>query len=139
MKSVLKIKMQSMLLPGAGGGSAVVDTETVHDEYGIPYIPARRLKGLLRESALETSEMCSLSGLNWITGADVENVFGSSEERLIVRDCRIEGYEASQQGRSNRCRLPDRYQKIHLSQSPSETVPSDIRRFLDRTKDKSTP
>ena len=49
MKWVLKIKMQSMLLPGAGGGSAVVDTETVHDEYGIPYIPARRLKGLLRE------------------------------------------------------------------------------------------
>ena len=94
MNWILKIQMQSMLLPGAGGGSAVVDTETVRDEYGIPYIPGRRLKGVLRESALEASEMCKLAGLNWITESDVETAFGASEERLIVRDCRIEGYEA---------------------------------------------
>ena len=37
--------------------NSIVDTDIVYDEYGIPYIPAKRIKGCIREAALEMMEM----------------------------------------------------------------------------------
>lgn len=49
---ILKIELQSPTLPGGGEGWAEqVDTDVVYDELGLPYIPAKRIKGILREAA----------------------------------------------------------------------------------------
>jgi len=53
----LIIELKSDAIPGAGEGlSGIVDTEINCDEFGIPYLPAKRIKGILRESALELNK-----------------------------------------------------------------------------------
>ncbi len=53
MMHEIRIKLQSDLCVSAGDGYAgVIDTDIVLDKYGIPFIPARRLKGCLRDAAV---------------------------------------------------------------------------------------
>ncbi len=48
----LKITLKSDLCAAAGTGfSSVIDNDACFDRYGLPYIPARRIKGCLREAA----------------------------------------------------------------------------------------
>lgn len=52
--SKLTMTLLSDALPGSGEGLAgFIDTDITFDEYGIPYIPAKRIKGILKESAEE--------------------------------------------------------------------------------------
>ena len=52
--SKLIMTLLSDSLPGSGEGLAgFIDTDITFDEYGIPYIPAKRIKGILKESAEE--------------------------------------------------------------------------------------
>jgi CRISPR-associated protein Csx10 len=49
----LSMRLVTDAVPASGEGVAgIIDTDIVYDEHGIPYIPARRIKGVLRESAL---------------------------------------------------------------------------------------
>lgn len=41
--------------------NSIVDTDIVYDVYGIPYIPAKRIKGCIRETALELLEFGLIS------------------------------------------------------------------------------
>ena len=53
-KEKISITLRSDLCAGSGYSySGVIDSDICYDEYGIPYIPGRRLKGCMRE-ALET-------------------------------------------------------------------------------------
>lgn len=76
----IKIITCSPLLLGSGEGwSSFIDTDIVFDKYGLPYFPARRLKGLLRESAQEVIEMFVKSRLNHLwqdENSVLETVFG---------------------------------------------------------------
>jgi CRISPR/Cas system CMR subunit Cmr4 (Cas7 group RAMP superfamily) len=57
----LKLTLLSPCLIGSGEGfGAVIDSDIVFDEFGIPYIPAKRIKGCLRDSAIEVCEMFKL-------------------------------------------------------------------------------
>ena len=48
----LKIELQSDLCAGSGCSYAgIVDSDSCYDEYGMPYIPARRIRGCMRETA----------------------------------------------------------------------------------------
>lgn len=50
----IRIQLRSDLCTYSGEGyNAIVDTDVVYDKYGIPYIPAKRLKGCIREAAME--------------------------------------------------------------------------------------
>jgi len=61
----LKIELLSPALIGAAEGfGAVIDSDIVFDEYGIPYIPSKRIKGCLRDSATEVCEIFRQSGIN---------------------------------------------------------------------------
>lgn len=54
----MKIKMSlvSEAIPGSGEGlSGIIDSDISSDEFGIPYIPSKRIKGVLRESGLDLS------------------------------------------------------------------------------------
>lgn len=50
--------------------NSMVDMDVVYDAYGIPYIPAKRIKGCIREAALELQEF----GL--ISASEYERLFG---------------------------------------------------------------
>lgn len=63
---------------GSGEGySTIIDSDVIFDDIGIPYIPARRIKGLLRESAEDVIQIAksafpSLNGKNSI----IKDLFG---------------------------------------------------------------
>ena len=58
----LYIKLLSDLCTYSGESyNSMVDTDVVYDKYGIPYIPAKRIKGCIREAALELLEFGLIS------------------------------------------------------------------------------
>lgn len=58
----LYIKLLSDLCTYSGESyNNMVDTDVVYDKYGIPYIPAKRIKGCIREAALELLEFGLIS------------------------------------------------------------------------------
>lgn len=57
MKYQLTLKNQSLLLTGSGEGSTLIDSDVVFHPTGFPYIPARRVKGMLKESLEEVMEI----------------------------------------------------------------------------------
>jgi len=49
MTYLLEIKLLSATCPGSGEGWAgIVDTDIITDSSGLPFIPGRRIKGILR-------------------------------------------------------------------------------------------
>jgi CRISPR-associated protein Csx10 len=48
---------ESMLLAGSGEGGVLIDADVVFHPTGFPYIPAKRVKGMLRESTEEVLEI----------------------------------------------------------------------------------
>ena len=53
----IKLELLSDLCTSSGDTvSGIIDTEVCYDENGIVYIPAKRVKGCLREAALELKD-----------------------------------------------------------------------------------
>lgn len=76
---ILKIEFLTPCLIGSGTGySALIDTDIVFDDAGIPFIPAKRIKGCLRDSATEVCEYLDLAGI------DLFNLKKESGEFSIV-------------------------------------------------------
>ena len=72
------MELKSPVLPGSGEGlGSLIDADIIYDNYGLPYFPARRFKGLLRESAVEVKEMLELASIQYLLGVGVDDVFGS--------------------------------------------------------------
>ena len=58
----IKIQLLSDLCTYSGESyNSMVDTDVSYDRYGIPNIPAKRLKGCIREAALEMKELGMIS------------------------------------------------------------------------------
>lgn len=84
----IRIELMSDLCTASGEGySTTIDTDVVTDKFGIPYIPARRLKGCLRDAAV------------YIYGEDtdiIDRIFGVkggiSPGSLVVENATIEEY-----------------------------------------------
>lgn len=68
-----KLQILSYTLAGSGESEVLIDNDLVFDNLGIPYIPGRRIKGLLKESALEVLEMLGVDDSFLIDG-----LFGAS-------------------------------------------------------------
>lgn len=87
----LKLTLKSDLCAGSGYSYAgIVDSDTAYDDCGLPFIPARRLKGCMREAA-ETI----LYGL--YTDGQIESVFGKSGSEsgseLLIDNAYIKDYD----------------------------------------------
>lgn len=87
---MLEMELLSDAIPGSGEGlSGIIDIDVASDEYGIPYIPAKRIKGVLRESALELKDTAVLH-------CAVDDIFGSSGQQegtaFKISDGYIENY-----------------------------------------------
>lgn len=78
-KYQIMIKLLSDLCVSDGGiYNSSIDTDVCYDDYGLPYIPAKRLKGCIRESAQEL--------LDWGEDMPVDEIFGAAgKQRAAVR------------------------------------------------------
>jgi CRISPR-associated protein Csx10 len=60
----IKLELKSPALVGAGVGfGAGIDSDVVFDDFGLPYIPAKRIKGCLRDAAQEVREIFKSAGI----------------------------------------------------------------------------
>lgn len=87
-----KIGLLSDALPASGiTTSAVIDTDVAADDLGMPFIPAKRIKGLLLESLTEVGE---------ITGhkTGIDTLFGkvgeAGSQSFFISDAKVENYES---------------------------------------------
>lgn len=78
----VEIELLSPTQLGSGQADVITDSDSVHDKYGMPYFPGKRLKGLLYESALEMAEINKV----WFTEDNVKKLFGrNGQESSAVR------------------------------------------------------
>jgi len=102
----LRITLLSDTLIGSGEGhGATVDSDVVFDELGIPYIPAKRVKGCLRDSLTGIFEMFTMAGINAAFDMTIHNgefqavrdLFGSKGMQdpapVYFSDLTIPGYK----------------------------------------------
>lgn len=60
------IKLESDVLIGSGSGfGATIDSDIIFDSYGLPYIPAKRIKGCLVDSYNQVETMFTQSGIQF--------------------------------------------------------------------------
>lgn len=87
-KLELRIELKSDMCCGTGTGDGVrFDTVSSYNQYGLPYIPGKRLKGLLREQA-EFLRDCSA-----IEQTLIDKIFGNGEHAgtLTVNNAELIG------------------------------------------------
>ena len=90
-KFLLEIKLLSDMCVSDGGVyNSSVDVDICYDKYGFPYIPAKRIRGCLRECAVELQD--------WNLDIPWKKMFGQagdSKHRAAVRisDAHLAGYE----------------------------------------------
>lgn len=80
-KMKIEIELLSPLQLSSGREDIIHDSDAVHDSYGVPYFPGKRLKGLLYESALELVEMGAK-----FNKRDIDILFGNIGETRIRID-----------------------------------------------------
>jgi CRISPR-associated protein Csx10 len=93
MKLVMELKSDA--LPGSGEGlSGIIDADINYDELGIPYIPGKRIKGILKEAAEELVSAGQLSNIENLKNIPVETIFGKPGQKegtsLKISDGRLE-------------------------------------------------
>ncbi|CZE46254.1 RAMP superfamily CRISPR-associated protein [Campylobacter geochelonis] len=79
MQKQLEITLKSNALISNGDGYGLVDVDSISDEFGRFYIPAKRLKGVLKESATEVLEM--QGKLDDEIKNQINKLFGTSKEK----------------------------------------------------------
>lgn len=89
----ITVTLESPLHLASGAADVNVDADVVHDELGLPYFPARRLRGLLYESAIEVVEMGEASDAaeQFATRSTVEALFhhDGGNVQLVVDDLHL--------------------------------------------------
>ena len=85
MRKLMKIKLRSDLCAGVGKHyAAILDLYTALDEFGLPYIPSRRIKGCMREAA----DLIGVQSINELFGESGKGEAGS----LRIGNAVIEHY-----------------------------------------------
>ncbi|HJW87416.1 MAG TPA: RAMP superfamily CRISPR-associated protein [Candidatus Brocadiaceae bacterium] len=88
MKSyTIQIQLISDALISSGEGfGSLIDTDFVFDGPGVPFIPARRIKGCLRDAAQEVCEMLGSAGINSFVGLRKEARSDGSQGFCLVEE-----------------------------------------------------
>ncbi len=83
----LEITLMSDLCAGAGKHySSIIDLDTSLDEYGLPYIPAKRIKGCLKEAAAMIFNQYRIDEIFGIVGSN-------KSAPLSISDAKLENYD----------------------------------------------
>lgn len=87
---VMEIELLSDLCVSDGAVyNSMLDIDVCYDSFGFPYIPAKRLRGCLRECALELQD--------WGMRIEASAIFGEEGNRAAgvrISDAHLEGYES---------------------------------------------
>lgn len=87
----VKIKLLSDLCTASGETyNSLVDIDVVYDELGLPYIPAKRIKGCIRESALE---MMELGLMNETEFAEIFGQAGQKKAGFYISNAYLADYK----------------------------------------------
>lgn len=82
MKKKLIIELLSDCLPGSGAGNgSYIDTDCVFDAYGFPFIPSKRIKGCLRETAEKLQSMGYADNFS----EEIHSFFGTEDKDGSIR------------------------------------------------------
>lgn len=84
MKLAIEITTKSPLHIGSGRADVKLDAEIIHDEYGLPYFPGKRLRGLLYESALEICEMQPLADKDFAQVGILQELFNHQADSPVT-------------------------------------------------------
>lgn len=93
------IQLKSPLQLSSGAADINVDTDVILDEWGLPFIPGKRFRGVLYESALELVEMKEAIGETEgaLSRLVLQELFNRGQEESAVsanfEDFHIKGYE----------------------------------------------
>lgn len=93
------IQLKSPLQLSSGAADINVDTDVILDEWGLPFIPGKRFRGVLYESALELVEMKEALGETEgaLSRLVLQELFNRGQEESAVsanfEDFHIKGYE----------------------------------------------
>ena len=92
------ITLESETLIGSGYGyGVVIDSDVVYDDDGFPYIPGKRIKGLLRDSAEELADILQLTDKSTL----IRELFGTkgSDEsaKVYFSDFALQNVTATKQ------------------------------------------
>lgn len=98
---IIRMELLSHSIIGKGESwGSLIDNDVVFDEVGLPYFPARRLKGLLRESSYEVVDMLRLSKIDLFDYEQViKEAFGfsgaSRGSMLVFNNLHIPDYDTA--------------------------------------------
>ena len=110
-KMKIEIELLSPLQLSSGREDIIHDSDAVHDSYGVPYFPGKRLKGLLYASALELVEMGAK-----FNKRDIDILFGNiGETRIRIDNFYLKGRteaEDAEKIRSSWSYLENKYPEI---------------------------
>ena len=120
----LRVGLLSPLHLGSGQADVNVDAQIIHDKYGLPYFPGRRLKGLLYESGVEVAEMAELSGLPLFTGAQLDELFQRGSLGQVQLDLSNLYLEGSEEMRAEWGYLEERYPGLFRPEDVLESYTS---------------
>ncbi len=120
----LRVGLLSPLHLGSGQADVNVDAQIIHDKYGLPYFPGRRLKGLLYESGVEVAEMAELSGLPLFTGAQLDEFFQRGSLGQVQLDLSNLYLEGSEEMRAEWGYLEERYPGLFRPEDVLESYTS---------------
>jgi len=93
MNYQITVRLLADALIGSGEGfGAIIDTDVVFDEVRIPYIPGRRFKGCLRDSANEVLGIFDKCAINGFISTDknngrfrvIDEIFGTPEDPSLL-------------------------------------------------------
>lgn len=93
LKIELKFLSDSLISSGNGFG-AIVDSDIVFDEYGLPFIPAKRIKGCLKESAEQIESFQKGLGINSVDTFGEEGQ--TSETGVYFSSLKLKEYDSIQ-------------------------------------------
>lgn len=87
----IKIITKSYTAIASGEGAGIIDSDIIYDNLGLPFIPAKRLKGLFKDSAQEILNFVSIGNGN----ALIEELFGTElkQGKAVFENAYIENYE----------------------------------------------
>lgn len=127
-RGILKITLRSDLCMSSGyTWAGAVDSDICYDEYGLPYLPARRLKGSMKKAA--ESSLYSI-----LSPGVLEKMFGrpgaGGVEGITMDSARLEGYEKIREA-FEELRRTDRFLNKYLEK---EKVLECFTRVLGQTK-----
>lgn len=115
----VEIEVMSPLHLNSGKANVNIDSDIVHDAMGVPYFPAKRLRGLLYESAVELWEMvaCTDKAFSSQLIEELFNRVENSSVTLLIHDFHLDEGADYQKKVEEWAYLSDKYPEIVTQES----------------------